>query len=296
MKTKVLLKVVGLVAIQSQIIMMASASASIAWGTPQSNSISDITEPSKTLQRVIHGGQSISTHSTLANVMMPYFAVDAFEWVQDPLQILTDKQLSFLYQNVSGYNPFIIIENGTSGLLMGIWANDSNIRRSAHAHIRNTTVHLSQFDHSYNMPQKLHDWPRFGSQLHLRFGVFRWHRLFHDCKCIVSSWSHHLSELHDHFSEHCGSTGPVKFTCQKCLHCAGTGNGAIPCSQFLLSNYAIPLDYGTNTNLAIGLASRAYQAAWAALAEYFATSANATTVQIALPTLCAKVIHWRVYS
>ena len=108
----------GLVAIQSQIITMASASASIAWGTPQSNSISNITESSTTFRRVINGAQYISTHSTLANVTMPYFAVDAFEWVRDPWhQVLTDKQLSFLNQNASGYNPFIIIANGTGGLL-----------------------------------------------------------------------------------------------------------------------------------------------------------------------------------
>ena len=67
-------------------------------------------------------------------------------------------------------------------------------------------------------------------------------------------------------------------------------------ANLFLPNYAIPLDYGTNRNLAIELTSWAYQAAWAALAEYFSGNANnSTTVQIAVPTLCAKVIHWGVY-
>jgi hypothetical protein len=100
----------------SQMLTMASASASIAWGT-QSNSILNITEPSTTFRRVVNGAQYISINSTLANVMMPYFAVDAFEWVRDPHQILTDEQLSLLKQNASGWNPFLIIANGTGGLL-----------------------------------------------------------------------------------------------------------------------------------------------------------------------------------
>ena len=93
----------SLVAFQSQIIMMASASASIAWGTSQLNSTLNITEPSTTFWRVINGVQYISTHSTLANVMIPYFAMDTFEWVRDPHQHLTEKQLSFLDCNASGY-------------------------------------------------------------------------------------------------------------------------------------------------------------------------------------------------
>ena len=107
----------GLVNYESQIMTMASGSASIAWGTPQSNSISNITEPSTTFRRVIDGARYISTNSTLAQVPMPYFALDAFEWVRDPHQVLTNKQLSLLNQNASGYNPFIIRANGTGGLL-----------------------------------------------------------------------------------------------------------------------------------------------------------------------------------
>ena len=66
-------------------------------------------------------------------------------------------------------------------------------------------------------------------------------------------------------------------------------------ANLLLLNYAVPFNYGTHRNLGIELTSRAYQAAWAAMVDLTTTSANATTVQIALPTLSAKIIFWRVY-
>ena len=83
---------------KSPVLSMASASASIAWML-QSNSVLNITEPSPAFRRVIQGAQYISTNSTLLKVMIPYFAVDAFEWVQDPHQILTDTQISLLNQS-----------------------------------------------------------------------------------------------------------------------------------------------------------------------------------------------------
>jgi len=55
----------------SQFIAMASASASIAWGTSQPNSILDIIKPSTTFRCVINGAQYISTNSTLGIIMMP---------------------------------------------------------------------------------------------------------------------------------------------------------------------------------------------------------------------------------
>lgn len=136
---------------QSQIMTMTSASASIAWGTQaQLNSILNITEPLTTFRRVINGAQYISTNSTLANVTMPYFALDAFEWLRDPYRLLTDEQLSLLDQNVTGYNHFLVRENGTGGLLPdgGEWGNGplrdnaGSRSQSVNAHIGNAVVHL----------------------------------------------------------------------------------------------------------------------------------------------------------
>ena len=66
-------------------------------------------------------------------------------------------------------------------------------------------------------------------------------------------------------------------------------------TNLLLSMYAIPSNYGTRRNFAIELASRAYQATWAALSDLAPIVFDNTTVQISLPTLRAKIIHWRVY-
>jgi hypothetical protein len=87
---------------KSPVLSIASASASIAW-IPQSDSLLNITEPSTTSRRVIRGAQSISTNSTLAEVMMPYFVVDAFEWLRDPHQVLTDGQISLLSVTADEY-------------------------------------------------------------------------------------------------------------------------------------------------------------------------------------------------
>ena len=65
-------------------------------------------------------------------------------------------------------------------------------------------------------------------------------------------------------------------------------------TNLFFSNYSIPLNYGTRKNLAIEMTSRGYQAAWAAFADVYAPEWDNTTVKIALPTLCAKIIHWRV--
>ena len=98
---------------------MASASASIAWML-QSDSVLNIKEPSPAFRRVIQGAQYISTNSTLSKVMIPYFAVDAFEWVQDPHQILTDTQISLLNQTSGKYNPFTTKANNPGGFLPNI--------------------------------------------------------------------------------------------------------------------------------------------------------------------------------
>ena len=66
-------------------------------------------------------------------------------------------------------------------------------------------------------------------------------------------------------------------------------------TNLLLSTYAIPSNYGTRRNFAIELTSRAYQAAWAASSDLAPIVFDNTTVEIALPTLRAKIIHRRVY-
>jgi len=303
---------------QSRIITMASASASIAWGTPQLNSISNITEPSTTFRRVINGAQYISTNSTLAKVAMPYFVLDTFEWVRDPQQVLTDAQLSLLNQNASGHNPFIVRANGTGGLLpdhswgigplsktsedpsmrisemrlfaLRIWfpwssPTDPNMTTIAPPCPQNYTIDpgseinfISGSDYPYGRDC-------FAiANVSYRAGVMS----CQNCKII----SPNIVEAN--FSEHPGSTGPSSLLGTAFI-AGALGFAPLLAANLFLSNYAIPLNYATNRDLAIELTSRAYQATWVAMADYLTASANPTTVQIALPTLRAKVIQWRVY-
>ncbi|EDR03766.1 uncharacterized protein LACBIDRAFT_331186 [Laccaria bicolor S238N-H82] len=287
---------------ESEIMMMASASASIAWGTSQPDSILNITEPSTTFRRVINGAQYLSTHSILANVTMPYFAVDAFEWVRDPHQVLTDGQLSLLYQNASGYSPFLIRANGTGGLLPdGQWGNGPMIR-DPHMPISETRLFTFRIWIPWSYPTTAAPLcPQnytIDPGLVINFISGSDYPDGRDCFAIANV-SYRAGVIS---SQNCKIISANVVEAQAPYPIIGNfqsaealGIAPLLAANFFLSNYAIPLNFGTNRNLGIELASRAYQAAWAALADYYTASANATTVQIALPTLRAEITHWRVY-
>ena len=248
--------------------------------------------------------QYISTHSTLAKVTIPYFAVDAFEWVRDPHQHLTAKQLSFLDQDASGYNPFqIIIANGTGGLLPDEeWGYGPVTPASGDLLMPISETQLFTFriwarPPAITCPQNYTIDP--GSEVNF-ISRLKYMDAGMDCFAIANV-SYRAGVI---TCQNCTIISPNIVEAQVPFslignECTLQALGIVPylAANFFLSNYAIPLDYGTNRNLAIELASQAYQAAWAALAEYFPSNASisATTVQIAVPTLRAKVIHWRVF-
>ena len=297
----------------SQMMTMTSASASIAWGTQaQSNSILNITEPSTTFRRVINGAQYISINSTLANVTMPYFALNAFEWVREPYKVLTDKQLSLLNQNASGFNPFFIRENGTGGLLpddgdewgdgpLAYWNNlyepISETRlftfriwfpNPTYLNVTSTTI-------APPCPQNFTIDP--GSEVNFISGSDSFPE-GRDCFAIANV-SYRAGVIS---GQNCKIVSPNVVETQAPSSIVGSAQSLVAlglapgmASTFFLSNYAIPVNYGTNRNFAIELTSRAYQAAWTAYVDYNTISTNVTAVQIALPTLRAKIIHWRVY-
>ena len=295
---------------ETQMMTMTSASASIAWGTQaQSNSILNITEPSTTFRRVINGAQYISINSTLVNVSMPYFALDAFEWVRDPYKVLTDKQLSLLNQNASGFNPFLVRENGTGGLLpdSGVWG-DGPLAYRTDEPISETQLFTFRiwFPNPTNAnmvslttiappcPQNFTIDP--GSEVNFISGPD--YPEGRDCFAIADV-SYRAGEIS---SQNCKIVSPNVVEAQAPSSIVGSFQSVValgfaPCiaSNFFLSNYAIPVNYGTNRNFAIELTSRAYQAAWAAYVDYYTISTNVKAVQIALPTLRAKIIHSRVY-
>ena len=293
----------------SELVAVTSASASIAWGTPQSNSILNITEPSTTFRRAIYGAQYISTNSTLAKVTMPYFALDIFEWVRDPCQVLTNKQLSLLNQNASGHNPFVIRENGTGGLLpdsmWGVGPSGFSSMPISETQLFTFRIWIPQWSSptSLNMatiappcPQNFTIDP--GSEINFISGLD--YPEGRDCFAIANV-SYRAGVIS---CQNCKIISPNVVEAQAPYPIIGNdrmvestlGMAPFVAANFFLSNYAVPLNYGTRRNLAIELTSQAYQAAWAATMDFFPVGANfSTTVQIALPMLRAKITHWRVY-
>ena len=290
----------------SEIITMASASASIAWGTPKSNSTLEITKPCTTFRRVINGAQYISTYSTLANVPMPYFAVDAFEWVRDPHQVLKGGQLSLLHQNASGYNPFAIRKNGTGGLLPdGDWGYvpqaGNPLRPISETRLFAFRISIPpSTDPSAAAPPCPQNYTIDpGSVINFISGQEDYYASGKDCFAIAN-----VSYRAGVISQTSTLVSPNVVESEVSYESSIMGNAVTPgalalapliAANFLLLNYAVPFNYGTRRNLGIELTSRAYQAAWAAMVDLTTTSANPTTVQIALPTLSAKIIYWRVY-
>ena len=90
---------------QEWILAAGAASANLAWGTLQSSSSLSMIKPTTSFQRILKGAQYLSTNSILANVTMPYFVFNAFEWVSDPLKVLKKQQMP-LFSDYSSSSPY----------------------------------------------------------------------------------------------------------------------------------------------------------------------------------------------
>jgi hypothetical protein len=294
---------------QRQAVAMGFAYAMVAWGIPQSDSDLHVTEPSSTIRRVIQGSQYIPTNSTLTKITMPYFALDDFEWVRDPHQVLTDRQISLLTPTYDGYNPFVT--NGTGGLLPDVEWGTGPMLQTTDLYVSESRLFAFlinfDYDHHYDVgwpsscPQNYTIDP--GSQINL-FTLPG--NNSNDALALETITCFAIANMSYRAGvtscRNCQVISPNIVEAQAPFSLLGDAYtsealGMVPFlgSQLLLSNYTIPLNYGTRRNMVIELTSRMYQAAWAAISDLFSANIDTTTVQIALPTLRAKVIHWRVY-
>ena len=299
---------------QPPVLSMASADASVAW-ILQSGSVLNITEPSTTFRRVIQGAQYISTNSTLDEVMMPYFAVDSFEWVRDPDQVLTKRQISLLdpegWGNYSPFQMFRQLGDGGFSFLPDVqWGEGPQTPMSGDQAMPISETRLFAFNLQM-VPTTYYGVlvgcpPNYtidpGSQINL-IQVDIISDLGSRALCFgIANVSYRAGVFS---ARNCNIISPNVVEAQASFPLVGNAFtslalGLTPAlvSNLLLMSYAIPLNYGTRRDFAIELTSRAYQAAWTALsdfdldASFFTTN---TTVQIALPTLRAKIVHWRVY-
>ena len=209
-----------------------------------------------------------------------------------------------LHQNAS-YNPFFIRKNGTGGLLPdGGWGGGPQVVGNPLSPISETRLFAFRIsippstDPAAAAPPCPQNYTIDPGSV-INFISEDYNAGGQDCFAIAR-----VSYRAGVISQTCTFISPNVVEAQAPSEASFIGNaftsaalGLAPriAANFLLLNYAVPFNNGTRRNLSIELTSRAYQAAWAAMADLTTTSANATTVQIALPTLSAKIIYWRVY-
>ncbi|EDR00790.1 uncharacterized protein LACBIDRAFT_312970 [Laccaria bicolor S238N-H82] len=282
------------------VVEVGSAAAIVAWGSHPPDFLNGA-EPSTVFRRVIKGAQYISINSTL-NTTMPYFDLVAFEWVLDPAQVLTEKQLP-LFHDDSEFSPYSA-DVGVGGLLPdSYWGPSESVmgRKLGDSHNVSETrlfiFRVGRYDSDvWPCPQNYTIDPGFQVNLH----GYRFQGYYTDCFAIAKM-TYRAGAITCQ-SRNCRLISSTIVEAQPPFSLVGDpltsmalALAPLLCTNFFFSNYAVPSNYGTRRNLAIELTSRAYQAAWAALSNVLISESDDATVEIALPTLRTKVIRWRIY-
>lgn len=276
------------------VVQVGSASAIVAWGTHPSDFSLNGTEPFKVFRRVIKRAQNLSINSSL-NITMPYFTVDAFEWAVDPDQALTDKQLPLFhdYSEFSPYYPNI----GIGGLLPDSQWGPPPVERLGDPEIKSETrlfaFQVGRFgSDAWSCPQNYTIDPGFQVNLH----EYRFPGYYTDCFAIANM-TYRAGAITCQ-SRNCRLISSTIVEAQPPFSLVGDPLTSMALAlapslgtNFFFSNFSVPSNYGTRRNLAIEVTSRAYQAAWTALSDVLISESDDTAVEIALPTLRAKVIY-----
>lgn len=274
------------------------ASANLAWAAPQLNSILNITEfpATRTSRRVIGRAQYLLTNSTLANVTVPYFTVDAFEWITQPDSILTDNQTALFHQ-YGEFSPFFSL-SGIGGLLPDSkWGPPDAQLGEPHV-VSETRFFIYRTERrdwaKGPCPQNYTIDP--GSQINLH--AYQYTDVWYDCFAVANVTYRAGAAI----CQNCKLVSPMVVEAQGPLSLipdsfSSMALGLAPSlgTNLLFTNYSVPQNYGTIRDFAIELTSRSYQAAWATFSDGYGNQVDSTEVEIALPTLRAKVIAWRVY-
>jgi hypothetical protein len=281
--------------LQTSVIEVGAASANLAWIALERNS-ANITEPSSTFRRVVNNTQYLSTNSTLKNVRVPYFVVDAFEWITDPDSTLTATQKS-LFEDYSQFSPYFS-GRGQVGLLPDRqWALQTVDKLGdpqivAESRFLSYRIQRRQWAEG-PCPQNFSIDP--GTQIN--FHEYQNTGAFYDCFAATNVTYRAGAAV----CQDCRLISPTVVQAEDSIQIipdsfTSMALGLAPSlsTYLLFSGFAVPQNYGTHRNFVIELTSRAYQAAWGAYSDSFGSQEDDTAVQIAVPTLCAKVISWRV--
>ena len=272
-------------------LLIAAGMADTAWG----NSNDD----KATMKRVLHSSQNLPINSTLNNVTVPYFTVDAFEWIKDPDSTLGDHEKGAFW--LPGVSKPQVSATLTMGLIPDMkWGPSLNSTFPSPTMVSETRILAILYFHGeanesctgegyFDVPADV----KFYKGVYTAAGV-----TFTNCMAYAR----------------------VAYTagaaiCRACrisaLTVVQTNTAVVPESDTMtasalaimprlltymyLGGRAVPPSSNI-TDYVIRVLPRSYGAAWTALTDMFASPAMLKT-DVMIPVLMsqAHVVHWRVY-
>lgn len=278
---------------KDRVLYVATSTANVAWGSPELGQ--DSTLGTIVARRVVNNARYLAVGSTVNSISLPYFAVDAFEWIQDPISTLTTQQKS-LNGQVNRWSPWSAVE-GQVGLIpdaeWGPPTGSANVAPEPHT-VAETRV------------------------LSLRLG-----RLHEDkCQSTYSSYfppglQIYLSHSGNNYD--CYAFAKVTYragsaTCSNCRLASSTvfqNDGSLELKPDALTREALALAPSLGTKLlftgyavlqtedmqkfALEIVSRSYQSAWTCLTDLYGDQTGQTEVLVSVLVSKAVIDQWRVY-
>lgn len=256
------------------------------------------------MKRLLGSTTNLTVNSTLRSVAVPYFRIDAFEWVKDPSTIPQHQIDLTMSEDPGRNNPFF-----TSTLTVALIPDDG------WGPATNTTTFPS---------------PKIISETRTLHAVYSHTRselptttcpsegFFGGLPCYVSIYPHVVGDF-----TNCVVFARVTYTAGAaiCETCRLSGltvvqpDTAVQVVEDLMTAEALALMPLVGPNMGLGgisvppstniiqyiadILPRSYGAFWNALPDYLSPSTDttklATDVMIPIPVLEAAVVHWRVY-
>lgn len=275
-----------------QLVATSAAMGDVTWGTTGTNST--------LLTRVIPDIDSLPNQSQIQNITIPYFAVDAFEWIQDPNSTLTTEQKAVLF-NYTGYSPYVT-PVGWLGLIPDQqWGPLSNENMTDPLTVSETRV--------LSLRTKFASSGASGCQgddntiVTVPPEVGRYHYSTNGSdECFV--FARLTYRAGTALCKNCASTSPAVFQSDRNLLTLAPDSltaEALAISPYvgmnlMVTQWAFPPDppFKDAKERTIEFLSRSYQASWSSLTDSLGQRSLTTDVQIAVPTTQAYVTKWRV--
>jgi hypothetical protein len=276
-------------AIVQQMVSTSSAMGDITWGTTGTNST--------LLTRVVPAIDALANQSLIRNITIPYFAVDAFEWIQDPNSVLTTQQKAVLF-NYTGYSPYVT-PTGVVGLIpdqqWGLLPNENMTEPLIVSETRVLSLR-TKYAASGNSGCQ-------GDDDTIPSSVGRYHySVGGSDECFV--FAHLTYRAGVAFCDHCAITAPAVIQSDRSrltlapdsLTAEALAITPYVGMNLMVTGWSVPQNppFKTTQESTVEFISRSYQSAWSSLTDTFGSPTFETDVQIAVPTTQARITKWRV--